>query len=75
MERKLEATTPHQTRSAAVATRVGLWTALDSSWYKINFDGAVFVKEDKVGLGVVIQLRGFGHGLAFTVDFFTLLCS
>ena len=32
-----------------------MWTALDPSWYKINFDGAIFEKEDKVGLGVVIR--------------------
>lgn len=25
------------------------------SWYKINFDRAIFEKEDKAGLGVVIQ--------------------
>ena len=55
MERKLEAVAPHQTRSAIAAARVGSWTAPDRSWYKINFDGATFVKEDKVGLGVVIR--------------------
>ena len=55
MERRLEATAPYQTRSAATAARVGLWTVPDRSWYKINFDGAVFLKEDKAGLGVVIH--------------------
>ncbi|XP_050249148.1 uncharacterized protein LOC126696448 [Quercus robur] len=55
MERKLEVTAPYQTRNAAVETQVGSWIALDLLWYKINFDGAIFVKEDKAGLGVVIQ--------------------
>ena len=55
VERKLEVTTPHQTHNAAVATRVGSWTALDPSWYKIYFDGAIFMKEDKAGIGAVIR--------------------
>ena len=55
MERKLEVTAPHQTHNAAVAARVGSWTAPDPSWYKIYFDGVVFVKEDKAELGAVIR--------------------
>ena len=55
MERKLEVTAPHQTRNAAVAARVGSWTTPNLSWYKINFDGAIFEKEDKARLGVVIR--------------------
>lgn len=54
VERRLEATTPHQTRNVAAAAQVGSWTAPNLSWYKINFDGAIF-EEDKAGLGVVIQ--------------------
>lgn len=42
VERRLEAIAPHQTRNAATAARVGSWTAPNPSWYKINFNGAIF---------------------------------
>lgn len=31
------------------------WHPPDASWYKINFDGALFVKENCAGVGVVIR--------------------
>ena len=31
------------------------WHPPDASWYKINFDGAFFVKENCAGVGVVIR--------------------
>ena len=31
------------------------WCPLDASWHKINFDGALFVKENCAGVGVVIR--------------------
>ncbi|KAL4643154.1 hypothetical protein ACB092_02G072800 [Castanea dentata] len=34
---------------------VAAWRPLDASWYKINFDGALFVKENCAVVGVVIR--------------------
>lgn len=31
------------------------WRSPDASWYKINFDGALFVKENCAGVGLVIR--------------------
>ena len=31
------------------------WQALDRNTYKVNFDGALFIIENSVGLGVVIR--------------------
>lgn len=42
VERRLEATAPRQTRNVATAALVGSWTAPNPSWYKINFNGAIF---------------------------------
>ena len=32
-----------------------LWQTPSSKWFKINFDGATFVAENKFGIGVVIR--------------------
>ena len=32
-----------------------LWQPPSSTWFKINFDGATFVAENKFGIGVVIR--------------------
>uniref|UniRef100_A0A7N2LLF5 non-specific serine/threonine protein kinase n=1 Tax=Quercus lobata TaxID=97700 RepID=A0A7N2LLF5_QUELO len=68
VERKLEVTAPHQTHNAAVAARVGSWTAPDPSWYKIYFDGVVFVKEDKAELGAVIRNSEARRALELAVE-------
>ena len=54
VDRKIEYAAPHMARSAA-AVQCAHWSAPAPSWYKINFDGAVFEREDSAGLGVVIR--------------------
>ena len=54
VDRKIEYAAPHMARSAA-AVQCAHWLAPAPSWYKINFHGAIFEREDSAGLGVVIR--------------------
>lgn len=51
---------PYTTWSPSTTRKVGSWSTLDISWYKINFDGATYENDNCAGLKVIIRnLTGF----------------